>query len=78
MSDRLYNKKTLLEELEKRGIMRGKNSLYEDEERGLLKPSGFVDDGKRKVPVYDEKALENYIKNIQKMIKGKKVRIRFE
>lgn len=72
-----FNRKSLLEEIKKRtGYDIGYVTMWEKEKSGIFSPSGYMKDGTRDVPVYEEDKLQEIINTLEQMKKEGRVRIK--
>lgn len=68
-----YNKITFKEEIERRmGVSWSYVSFWKYEVKGFIKPSGYMANGKREVPIYTEREIVAFIKRMPQLkLEGK-------
>lgn len=72
-----YNKKTLVEEINKKmGWDITEHSLWTYEKKGFLKPSSYVADGKRMIPIYYHTDFDYFVEKLELLNKQGKIRIK--
>ena len=72
-----YNKKTLLEELKRqKGWLIDYITLWTYEKKGFMKPSSYVANGKRKMPIYYQTDIQKIIEALELAEKVGKARIK--
>jgi hypothetical protein len=72
-----FNKKTLLEELKRqRGWLIDYLTIWTYEKKGFIKPSSYIANGKRKVPIYYRSDIPKIIDALELAEKVGKVRIK--
>ena len=75
--ENLYNRKTFKDKVEQlTGYKWAYITFVKYEEKGFYKPHGTMANGNREVPVYTDKEVNKFVKDIPKLVKQGLMRIK--